>query len=216
MSKRFYLRRFVRYYEKHGLLGTLSRFVVATRRALYDNKTVMFYIDLQYAGRSDLVMPQSFSLEVVEHYSQLRHDDLERMFDYLGKHRTEHHLRDRLKKGAKLWLLRVEHTLAAFIWSMRGNMVEPYFVPLTPDDAVLFAAETFPDYRGRGLYPFLVECVFNELKKQNVVRVYGMAKTWNASSLRGLAKTGFRHYADVRMVHVPGRTVTVWYASTNN
>jgi len=176
----------------------------------------MFYVDLQYVGRSDLVMPESFSLEVVEDYSQLRQDDLERMFDYLGKHRTEHHLRDRLEKGAKLWLLRVKHTLAAFIWSMRGNMVEPYFVPLTPDDAVLFDVETFPDYRGKGLYPFLVEYVFNELKKQNVVRVYGDAKTWNTPSLRGLAKTGFRHYADVRMVHVPGRTVTVWYANTNN
>lgn len=211
MSKRFYLRRLIRYYQENGLRGTLRRLVIAIRRGLYDNKTVLFYIDLQCTEAAGPILPATFGLEAVNHYSQLQSYDLERIFDHLGKYRTEHELHDRLEKGANLWLLRVEHKLAALIWSIRGKMTEPYFLPLMADDAVLFAAETFPDYRGRGLYPLLVECVFGELKKQKVVRVYGMAATWNAASLRGLAKTRFRHYGKASMLHLQDKTITVWY-----
>ncbi|MGD0231368.1 MAG: hypothetical protein ABSC19_13575 [Syntrophorhabdales bacterium] len=188
---------------------------MALRRAVLGNKSILFYCDLRYAGDPVPALPGGCILEAATHYPDIRPADLQSLFDHLGARRTEHDLRDRFEKGATLWFLKEHDTIAAFIWSVRGTMVAPFFLPLTPDDVVLFDAESFPEYRGRGLYPLLVQSLFCKLREEKASRVYGMAKTWNASSLRGLGKTPFRRYAVASTMHAWGKTVTIWHEKRN-
>lgn len=211
INRRFYFGRIARYYRRHGLRGTLRRFLVALRRTVLNNKTVLFYFDMSHADEVDPSLPNNCTVQIIRQYSEILSADLQIMFDHLGKERTQHDMRERFDKGAVLYVMKENQQMAAFIWSLRKRMVEPFFFPLAEDDVVVFDAESLPEYRGRGFYPLLVRWVLCRLRKEGASRVYMAAKVWNASSLRGLAKTPFRRFGMAQMVRVCGKTITIWY-----
>ena len=211
MPKGFYARRLARYYRKHGLVETLSRFTVGLRRSVACGKTMLFYLDLCDADESPPVLPDGCSIETLRQYSEIQPADLQRLFDHLGNERTEYHMRERFKKGSALWLLREHNQAASFVWSARGKTVAPFYLPLTPDDVALFDAESFPEQRGRGFYALLLKYACCKLREEGVSRVYAYSKTWNTPSIRGLAKTPFRYYGVASLLHVFGKTITIWH-----
>jgi hypothetical protein len=50
-----------------------------------------------------------------------------------------------------------------------------------------------------------------KLREDGVSRVYMDVKMWNEPSIRGLAKTSFRYYGVGSLLHVLGKTITIWH-----
>lgn len=82
-------------------------------------------------------------------------------------------------------------------------------------DAYVYESFTRADSRGRGLYPFALEHICRDVAAQGISRVWVAVEGGNPSSLKAVAKAGFRPVTEVRYRRSWGRlTVDVGPSST--
>jgi RimJ/RimL family protein N-acetyltransferase len=106
---------------------------------------------------------------------------------------------EELRDGAALWIGRLDGVVAGAWMSRPGALFRAWFVPLRPEDRVLFRGTTAPELRGRGLSPAMMrEIVAREVPPGG--RAYVDASVHNASSIRAIEKAGFRRIATLKPV----------------
>jgi len=94
--------------------------------------------------------------------------------------------------GCELWLGWIEGEIAGICWSRGHKNRTDYFVPLGESDATILSCFVFPQYRGRGIYPTMLETIVRTLMDNDQVsNVYIDSKSWNVPSIRGIEKAGF-------------------------
>jgi len=104
---------------------------------------------------------------------------------------TEEDLRARLRAGCICVGVKHEKKLAAFAWAnLKESTFEGCRFALKNDEAYLFDAFTYLEYRGRGLAPIARYHVYNELEKLGKTRFYSYTDCFNKSSLRFKEKLG--------------------------
>ncbi|HEY6142795.1 MAG TPA: hypothetical protein VIV55_05100 [Flavobacterium sp.] len=58
---------------------------------------------------------------------------------------------------------------------------------------------TNPNYRGKSIYPFVINYIAKELIEQNKIReVFIIVNSDNVNSIRGIGKAGFEYYASIK------------------
>jgi RimJ/RimL family protein N-acetyltransferase len=67
---------------------------------------------------------------------------------------------------------------------------------------------TFPEFRGRGLYPAALHAIQAYLKKRGFHRCFICVKSDNAASIRGIEKAGFRRVGMTRLRKILGMQVS--------
>ncbi|MCX5636631.1 MAG: GNAT family protein [Planctomycetota bacterium] len=103
--------------------------------------------------------------------------------------------------GAQLWMGFCDKEIAGICWSRSGLTRSDYFVPLEANDANILSCFVFPQFRGQGIYPTMLNHIASTLKDHNGIRrVFIDCKSWNYPSIRGIEKAGF---------HIIGRAVCI-------
>jgi hypothetical protein len=93
--------------------------------------------------------------------------------------------------GSVFWLGFLDNEVAAYQWSRRGRLFRRWFVALAEDDLVIFNTVTFARYRGRHLSPAMTRFIAEqEVGTSNLAFID--CKVWNAPSIRGIERAGFR------------------------
>ena len=159
---------------------------------------------------SILNLPQDIIIECKSTYNEVVQPDMQKIINYWDKEMEMDKTRERFEQGAILWIVKLKEDIAGFGWSIRGKMVSPWYLPLTPHDAVLFDFVTFEEYRGRSLYALLLDYILGKLKLEGVSRAFLFIWAWNISSIRGNEKSYFRKFIEARKFHVFGRNITIW------
>lgn len=107
--------------------------------------------------------------------------------------------------GCELWLGWMGTEIAGFCWSRKGVRRQDYFVPLSKDDANILSCFVFPCFRGRGIYPTMLQTMVTVLITQDHVgAVYIDCKSWNHPSIRGIANAGFSRLGTALRIDVMG------------
>jgi GNAT superfamily N-acetyltransferase len=205
-----YLARFMNYYQKRGFLRTISRIYEQPNRIIFKGQMLLFYAEMNEVNDSALTLPPNIIIVCKSTYNEAVQPDMQMIINYWKKENLMDNARERFGKGAILWIVKLNKDIAGFVWSIRGKMVSPWYLPLTFHDAVLFDCVIFEEYRGRGLYPRLMNYLFGKLKLDGVSRVFGFSYAWNKSSIRGLEKTHYHKFSEARKFRVLGRNVTIW------
>jgi hypothetical protein len=114
-------------------------------------------------------------------------------------------------KGCELWLGRIEGAVEGVCWSRSHTLRSDYFVPLKETDANILSCFVFPECRGKGIYPAMLETMVSLLFAQDQIRnVYIDCKSWNIASIHGIQKAGFILIGKaVRMV-LFGKAWIIW------
>ncbi len=120
-------------------------------------------------------------------------------------------IKERFGQGASLWLIKSEDRLAGSGWTLRGRTIAPHYFPLGPEDVHFFDFHVFPQYRGRGMNPFLVNHMLRSLAADGGGRAFIEAAEWNGAQLASLKKTPFRHLGWARKFTIVRHTI-VWWA----
>lgn len=95
-------------------------------------------------------------------------------------------------KRCELWLGQLEGQIVGMCWSLCREQRNDYFVPINESDAIILSCFIFPHYRGKRIFPTMLETMVNEMMEQDHVKdVYIDCKSWNIPSLRGIEKAGF-------------------------
>lgn len=95
-------------------------------------------------------------------------------------------------KKCELWLGQIEGRVVGLCWSRSQQQRTDYFVPLYDTDATILSCFVFPQYRGKGIYPTMLETMVNTMMTHDHIQtVYIDCKSWNTPSVRGIEKAGF-------------------------
>ena len=117
----------------------------------------------------------------------------------------------RLSKGDRPYLAFCDRTLAHISWVCRRAEVEKEeigaILHLEPDEAYVMDCKTFFTFRGKNIYPFVLQRILNDLRTEGVRRVYISCLPSNRASQQGILKAGFAKAGRVRVLKLLGRQV---------
>jgi len=210
MSISALVSRSATYYKRHGFRETAQRVILAFRRAVFFSRQVVFYCDLGNCASPPETVPSFLKLERKKGYNDLSAEDLREMVSFWNPTLAQRNIEERVGKGASLWLIKSGERLAGYGWTLQGRTIAPYYFPLGPYDVHLFDFYVFPQYRGRGINPVLVNHILGNLAADCQSRAFIEAAEWNEAQLASLAKTSFRRLGWVRKLTVFGRTIVWW------
>ena len=89
----------------------------------------------------------SKSYEVPESIPKADKDQLIRL---KSEEILDSHLHHFFKKGATLWIAKIDQQIVGLCWTLIGGFDGFYSMPMTSRDAIYLAAEVFPEFRGQG------------------------------------------------------------------
>ena len=210
IRKRNIFKRFLNYYRKNGFSRTLHRIYQHPYRAIDRNHEFLFYADMHELSNAISVLPFDIKIEPKCSYDDAMRPEMQRMINYWNEENLLDVVSKRFNKGAILWIIKSEDIISGFVWSIQGKMVSSYYIPLTPHDAALFDSVIFEEFRGRGLYPLLMNYVFWQLKVAGVHRTFGTSHAWNKASIQGIEKTYFRLFSQARKFNLLNRTFVIF------
>jgi len=202
--------RFGDYFKRHGFRATVRRMVLATRRALFSNRQVVFWCDLSRQTSPPASLPDSLRVERKRNAAEIDPQELAQIINIWNARLAQRNMEERFDKGASLWLIKFKGELAGYGWTLQGKTIAPYYFPLADDDVQFFDFHVFPQYRGRAIDWFLMTKVLQEVADNGAARAFAEAAEWNQASLSSITSTSFRRLGCVRSLTVQGCTIVCW------
>jgi ribosomal protein S18 acetylase RimI-like enzyme len=205
--------RITDYFKRNGLSATVRRAGLAAQRALFASRSVLFYCDLSTLKLPTADLPSL--LKVVRHASQteISPADLQEITSFWNPEQARRNLKECFELGASLWLIKCEDNLAGYGWTLQGRTVEPHYFRLGPDDVHLFDFHVFPQYRGQGVNPFLVNYILRSLAAECHRRAFIEAAEWNQAQLASLRRTPFHGLGSARKFTLFRHAIVFWGAN---
>ncbi|MHC4749394.1 MAG: GNAT family N-acetyltransferase [Planctomycetota bacterium] len=210
MNRSFLLNRFVRYYRLNGATGTIWKALDKIKELLFRKPEILFFVDLVTRDGNGYVLPDNFTIQCLRSADEIPSQDLDTLFERLGEKIIRYDITERFGKGALLWLVKVDGTLAGYIWSINGGTVRPHYFSLTDKDVHLFDNYVLKEFRGQGINPKLINYVLDELQREGLIRVYIETNIANTSEIRSLAKTDFKEFGVARKSYAGARSFVIW------
>ena len=217
MSTYTSILRLTTYYKRNGFAATARRFSLAVKRAMFSNCMVLYYCDPSDEPSTAADPPNSLEVERKRCAEELSSLDLQAMTNFWNPQLARQHMKERFDRGAMLWLAKSQGRLAGYGWTLQGQTMEPHYFPLGQNDVHFFDFQVFPQYRGRGINPFLVGQILQNLATEDGMgRAFIEAAEWNQPQLSSLKKTSFRRLGHGRKIQVLRHTTVWWDTATRN
>lgn len=105
-----------------------------------------------------------------------------------------------LNENAILWVAMVNDRVASTVFTRKGKHFHNWFLPLQPEDVVIFRLRTHPDFRGHGLASSLIRHAMHETIKEGPGNAYIDCRTYNKSSISCILKAGFIKVAKMKTI----------------
>ena len=169
---------------------------------VFDLETMPLECKLKYLPN---VFVQSY--EVPESIPKADKDQLIRL---KSEEILDSHLHHFFKKGATLWIAKIDQQIVGLCWTLIGGFDGFYSMPMTSRDAIYLAAEVFPEFRGQAIASALRLLIYSQLRQHGVARVFVKLHVANVSSLRSVAKTNNQRIGIVRTFRIFGKYITIW------
>jgi GNAT superfamily N-acetyltransferase len=204
------IRRFFSYLSRHGIRATAGRIALSWRRFRAGNRFVIYSCNVQEAPPVDDGSLKGGKVERRNAQAEIPPDELDLLTGNWAPAIVRRRMAARFDRGASLWEFKVGEKLAGYGWSLAGGSMESHFFPLQPDDVHLFDFYVFPEFRGRGINPLLVNYILSRLKLENKDRAFIEAAEWNVAQLSSLGRTPFQLVGKASIRRRPGKTVVTW------
>lgn len=204
------ISRLADYYKRHGFSATISRAGLAAKRALSANRMVVFYCDLANQSSRTVAIPSSFRIDRVTSEVELSAEDLREITSFWNPKQALQNVNERFGKGASLWLIKSGDKPAGYGWTLRGDVIAPYYFPMGPNDVQLFDFYVFPRFRGRALHWLLTSHILQALAGEGATRAFADTHEWNQAQLASFKMTQFRELGMVRSFDILGHKFVSW------
>ena len=205
-----YISRFIVYLRNNGCRATGRRILQDVNRALFVNRTILFYCDLSTLNCGSADLSSSVKVERRKSETEVDQVDLQKIVNFWNPKHTCRQVRERFEQGASLWIIKSEGNLAGYGWSLQGRTIAPHYFPLGRNDVHLFDFLVFPQYRGRRMNPLLVTQILCDLVPECRGRAFIEAAEWNHAQLSSLQRTPFRRLGGARKLAIFRRAIVGW------
>lgn len=171
--------------NRNGLFGKIMRRLLRYYRKWFQNRNHVF----MHNGPFELKKPKICET--------LRFDKFEDIPEYIRSviiqksgPQTLAGDRREMDHAAVMWAAIYDQTLAGVLFSRKGKDFRKWFVKLKDQDLILFRMRTYPEFRGRGIAPFLM-CYAMHHSLADGYRAFIDCRVYNKSSIRAIEKSGF-------------------------
>lgn len=210
MSVRIWFLRVARYYRRNGLCATLFRIPEKIGAILTKKADILYSADLTEVDPHRSFLSMDMTVSRIRSLDRLEAGEAEALRGYCGASIFDSQAVERFQRGAVLWIVKIDGSVAGMMWTIKGGTVRPHYMVLADSDVHLFNIEIFENYRGRGIMPKFAGQVLLELKKDGLVRAFAETNAANTGAVRAFGKTPFKPLAEARLVRVGGRSITIW------
>lgn len=201
---------FIWYLKKHGLVRLAKLACIQIWGSYFDNKEVVFFFDLCRGDLDTAGNEKGLCVQAYKTADLIPHGDMKQLIQIKGEAVLSRFLENFFRRGAVLWLTKMDGIVVGVQWSLIGGFEGFYSVPISLTDAILLAAEVFPGIRGMNIYSRMTRLTFTKLREEKVSRVYWKVHRTNKSSLRSSDRTGAKRVGTVRTISMFNRLVTIW------
>ncbi len=129
-------------------------------------------------------------LSPLPHFSVQRSTDIQLITQLTDLSKQE--LDRRFQRGNHIYIACVSGEPAAYGWAamQEGGIIElQFFFPVTSGDCYLWDFKTLPQWRGKSIYPQLLQAI---IKQEHAIQHFWIVfMSSNAASSRGIQKAGF-------------------------
>ncbi len=200
------LRRKVREIGFHPALAYTAKMIC---RKFFRPGDVIFALRPYEWEASPPRCPPSFSVCPLNSLAHLSEGDRQILRDYGGDKMVES-FTTQFARGATPWVGRIQEQLAGVCWLVPASISSDYFFPLLEGDAVISSCFTIPRHRGKGVFSRILYQIAKSSSKRGLRRIFINCKTWNAPSMRGILKAGFKEIGVANRVRIARRNITIW------
>jgi GNAT superfamily N-acetyltransferase len=105
----------------------------------------------------------------------------------------------RIRTGHRPYLALIGESPVGYGWSATGETdfgIPPVPFRVPPANRYLCDFATFPEWRGHGVYPRLLQAIIDQ-EQGSTERFWILHQRTNMASARGIAKAGFAHVAEI-------------------
>ena len=190
----------------------MRRIRLAAKRALFARRMVVFYCDLDERKLRPVSFPKNLRVERLTASAELSPERRQAITSFWNAELANRKIHERFEKGSSLWLLDSEDQLAGYGWTLRGQVIGPYYFPLGRDDVQLFDFYVFPRFRGRALHWLLTGHILYTLATEGASRAFADTHEWNEAQLASFKMTPFLPLGFVKTYNILGREFTCWTA----
>ena len=116
-------------------------------------------------------------------------------------HLTDRYLfQARLDRDEQFWTAQLDNRIVSYCWATRDPVeIGEIRCRIHPrvDEIYFYDAFTFPEYRGRNLYPALLQRMLEHSREVGLRRALIFVLSDNMASIRGVEKAGFKEFQRV-------------------
>lgn len=152
------------------------------------------------APRRDL--PAGVTIERFAHVDAIPGEMLAKMRAVDSDVSVEAYRHEMRHKGSVLWVALRDGEVIGTRLSRRGRHIPVWFIPLQPDDLLLYRGKTTPACRGQGLSPAMMQYIIDR-ELSDSCSAYSDCRIYNHPSIRSLSKAGFRIVGKLRPISEP-------------
>lgn len=121
--------------------------------------------------------------------SEMPNQDINQVHQLLGEKKAEQLLR-MFQQGSVLWLIKKDGEVIGYWWSIRGERLQQWYIPLSEDDVVFYSAMIMHEWRGYSISPaVLIQIIRERMPEESAI--YLDVETWNESAIKAWLKAGF-------------------------
>lgn len=183
------------------LKNVIKRTIPSKYRPIY-NKT--FYLVFSFDLKNDVCSKFDFDYIFIDSVS-----DYQNLGGVIPPNVLDKFQKAFLENG-KMCCVSYNKKLAHVSWfssTYKGIMFDSIFetgIFNHKDIGYIGPCETYTEFRGKGIYPFVLKKICEYQKEYGVKEVYINTKSNNTSSIKGILKSGFKLHSKVRVIQLFG------------
>lgn len=209
MAISLFIRKVRWYHNKHGWAKLIKLAAMKVRDCI-NKKEYINLLDLNTLKVDNTLKQDGITVECYNQESDIPANDMEQLIKLKSEEILLPFLNKFFNRGATIWLAKKDGCIVSLIWSLNGGFNGFYTgMPICPNDTVIFAGETFPEFRGRNYFAIMIILICEKLKLAGISRAYVAAHINNKASQKAQSKI-LKRIGAVRYFQLNNWHIVVW------
>ena len=195
-------KKLYRYFREEGSGGFLTRALNDILSPIYKSKKVIFYKNENTAneigknsnGRREQIKVRMALPEDIDELEQIMYQD-----------RFE--IKKRFKRGNRCFVACIGTRIVHYTWVSFYKEYLPSinkWIELAEDEAYVYNVRTLSDFRGQGIFPFVLASICGQLRKDGYKRILASIQSDNIPSQKAFEKAGFKKTQEISFLRILG------------
>ncbi len=210
MGLGFWKEKAIRYYRRNGFWKSARQLFKKIKENMMPEPDVIYYADLAGLKANSSIGQDAIRIVERKAAAEITVEERDVLYDQIGRKLIEPQLAERFERGASAWFVYWKEQFAGMVWTLAGDTMEPFYYFIPPQDVHVFNNVIFPEYRGKGINPVLIETVLVRLSERGFVRAYIETLVSNLAEQKSLARTRFRPMGTARKKKRGSHQITCW------